>query len=93
MRNGKVVIANDFAIMRNYVENGVDGVLLDDLRRQLKPTVQAIETDPDRFGPIRTAALARFERDYSQDALERRMSHLIQDQWIQDNPSAQRRAA
>ncbi len=92
MRNGKIVIANDFAIMHDYIQNGVDGVLLDNLAHQLKSTVQVIENDPDRFAPIRNAALARFERDYSQDALERRMSHLIQDQWIQDQPATERRA-
>jgi glycosyltransferase involved in cell wall biosynthesis len=93
MRNGKIVIANNFQIMHNYVENGVDGVLLDDLARQLKPTVLAIENDPDRFRPIQQAALARFERDYSQDALERRMSHLVRDQWIQEQAAAGREAA
>jgi glycosyltransferase involved in cell wall biosynthesis len=93
MRNGKIVIANDFAIMHNYVENGIDGILLDDLGGQLKSIVEAIETGPERFEPIRNAALSRFERDYSQDALERRMSDLIQGQWIQEQPVMERRAA
>ena len=93
MRNGKIVIANDFKIMHNYVENEVDGVLLSDLAHQLEPTIQAIETDLDRFRPLQNAALARFERDYSQDALERRMSHLIQDQWLHEGSTDDRKAA
>lgn len=83
MRNGKIVIANDFCIMKNYVDKGVDGVLLTDLAKQLKPTIEEIEAHPERFAPIQQAAIERFERDYSQEALERRMSHLIQDRWIE----------
>ena len=87
MRNGKIVIANDFRIMHNYVDDGVDGVLLKDMSRQLRSTIDDIENDPTRFAPIQSAALARFERDYSQDALEQRMSYLIQDRWIKAQPA------
>ncbi|NJO36347.1 MAG: glycosyltransferase [Rhizobiales bacterium] len=83
MRNGKIVIANAFRIMDNYVDNGIDGVLLEDMAVELRPTLLAIEADAERFAPIRRAALERFKRDYSQEALERRMSHLIQERWIE----------
>ncbi|MEZ5935263.1 MAG: glycosyltransferase [Alphaproteobacteria bacterium] len=93
MRNGKIVIANAFRIMDNYVDNGIDGVLLKDMAAELKPTLLAIEADPERFLPIQKAALERFERDYSQEALERRMSHLIQDRWIEAPATAARDAS
>ncbi|MGI9418750.1 MAG: glycosyltransferase [Geminicoccaceae bacterium] len=82
MRNGKIVIANDFRIMHDYVDDGIDGVLLNDLANELPETIRRIEEHPEMFAPIRQAALQRFERDYSQDALERTMSDLVQGRWI-----------
>ena len=82
MRNGKIVIANDFRIMHDYVDDGIDGVLLNDLANELRGTIRRIEEHPETFAPIRQAALQRFERDYSQDALERTMSDLVQGRWI-----------
>ncbi|MGI9508452.1 MAG: glycosyltransferase [Geminicoccaceae bacterium] len=87
MRNGKIVIANDFRIMHDYVDNGVDGVLLKDMDSELGDVIETIETAPEHFAPVQKAAARRFERDYSQDALERNMSDLIQGQWI-DAPVA-----
>lgn len=88
MRNGKLVLASDFRIMDNYVTDGVDGVLLKNMREELKRTIASIEADPESFRPIEAAAVERFQRAYSQEALERRMSGLIQDQWIAAPASA-----
>lgn len=82
MRNGKVVVANDFRIMHDYVENGVDGVLIENMARDLRPTILELARHPERFDSIRDAAYRRFMRDYSQEALEANMSDLIDDQWI-----------
>ncbi|MGI9434806.1 MAG: glycosyltransferase [Geminicoccaceae bacterium] len=83
MRNGKLVIANDFRIVDNYIEPGVDGILLKDMEGALEQTVLQIDAEPECFSSIRDGAAARFQRDYSQDALERRMSDLIRDRWIE----------
>ncbi len=83
MRNAKIVIADDFRIMHDYVENGVDGVLLPNMARDLGETIREIEAHPERFAPIRKAARRRFDRVYSQEALEESMSGLIRDQWIE----------
>jgi len=83
MRNSKIVIANDFRIMHDYVDKGVDGVLLKDMAGELVSTIAAIEDDPASFAPIQKAAFQRFERDYSQAALEREMSHLVENRWIE----------
>lgn len=83
MRNGKVIIANDFRIIHDYIDGGVDGVLLEDIGRDLAPTIREIEAHPESFDSIRKAAASRFERDFSQGALERTMSDLVQDRWIE----------
>lgn len=83
MRNGKIVIANDFRIMHDYVDGGVDGILLKDMKSDLASLIEDIENHPERFTAIQRAAVQRFEREYSQEALERTMSDLVQDQWIE----------
>lgn len=83
MRNGKLVLVNDFRIVDDYIDHGVNGLLLSDMTDDLKRVVSEIEAAPERFTPIRDAAFSKFQQDYSQEALERRMSHLIEDRWIE----------
>ena len=90
MRNGKIVIANDFRIIDDYIENDVDGVLVADLEGALQKAITDIEADGDSYERIREAARQRFERDYSQDAMERMMSDLIEGRPIRSR-SARRR--
>lgn len=78
MRNAKIVIANEFRIVENYIEGGVDGVLIDDMDQALEKVVLEIESVPERFDPIRDAAFERFQANYSQEAMEQMMSDLIE---------------
>jgi len=78
MRNAKIVVANDFRIIEDYIEGGVDGVLINDMEQALEKVVQDIEDDPERFDPIRKAALKRFQASYSQEAMEQMMTDLIE---------------
>jgi len=84
MRNAKIVIANDFRIMHDYVDHGVDGVLLKDLEQELGPTIEDIERHPENFVSIQAAAQDRFEANYSQKALEDGMSELVMEKWLQN---------
>ena len=78
MRNAKLVISNDFRIAYDYVDKGVDGILLKDMSQALSALIQEIEADDKRFDPIRNAAYQRFQERYSQEAIERTMSDLIE---------------
>ena len=78
MRNAKLVISNDFRIAYDYVDNGIDGILLKDMSETLRATIREIEADDKRFDPIRKAAYQRFQQHYSQEAIERTMSDLIE---------------
>ncbi len=78
MRNGKIIIANDFRIVEDYIDDGVDGVLIDDMNEGLETTVKAIEAEPARFEPLQQAARHRFQMSYSQEAMEGQMSDLIE---------------
>ncbi len=77
MRNAKIVIANDFRIVEDYLDGGVDGILIDDMGAALEKTVLEIEANPERFAPIREAAFQRFQANYSQEAMEQMMSDLV----------------
>ena len=78
MRNAKLVISNDFRIAYDYVDNGVDGLLLENMDAALRKTILEIENDNTRFDPIRAAAQERFRLRYSQEAIERDMTDLIE---------------
>lgn len=83
MRNAKIIVANDYRIIEDYVEKGVDGVLIDDMNQGLETTIKEIEADPGRFKPIQEAARRRFHNNYSQEAMEKLMSDLIEGRPIQ----------
>ena len=89
MRNAKLVLANNFRIIDDYVEHGVSGLLLNDMADDLRRVILEIEVAPERFVPIQEAALLKFQRDYSQEALERRMTDLIKDRWIEADGRSQ----
>lgn len=78
MRNAKIVIANDFRIVDDYIENGVDGILVKDMGETLRETILEIEANDASFDAIRKAASRRFQRDYSQEAMEKTMSDLVE---------------
>lgn len=78
MRNAKIVIANDFRIIEDYIEGGVDGLLVRNMDQGLEDLIKQIETDETHFDPIRKAAFQRFQNSYSQEAMEQMMSDLIE---------------
>ena len=78
MRNAKIVIANDFRIVEDYITGGVDGVLVSDMGQALEGVVNEIETNPEHFDSIRDAAFKRFQANYSQEAMEQMMTDLIE---------------
>lgn len=93
MRNGKIVIANDFRIIDDYIEGDVDGILVNDLEGALQRAITDIEANGDQYDRIREAARQRFERDYSQDAMERMMSDLIEGRPIRSRSTRRRKEA
>ena len=78
MRNAKIIVSNDFRIVDDYVDHGIDGILLEDMSAALRAAILTIEKDEAHFDPIRRAARERFQQHYSQDAIERTMSDLIE---------------
>ncbi|MGI9449483.1 MAG: hypothetical protein ACR2QH_02345 [Geminicoccaceae bacterium] len=84
MRNAKIVIANDFRIVEDYLENGKDGVLINDMGPALERIVQEIENNPESFNHIRDAAFKRFQDSYSQEAMEQMMTDLIEGRSVKE---------
>jgi glycosyltransferase involved in cell wall biosynthesis len=87
MRNAKIVIANDFRIVDDYIDNDVDGVLVEDMEQALERVVLQIEAGDERFERIRKAALARFQAHYSQAAMEQMMSDLVEGRRVRVEPA------
>lgn len=89
MRNAKIIISNDFRIVDDYVNHGVDGILLENMSTALRATILNIEKSEAHFDPIRKAARERFQQHYSQEAIERTMSDLIEGRPIGENHNEQ----
>jgi len=65
MRNGKCIIATDVAGLREYVEHGVSGYLMNSLAEELPSLIESIEADPSRAETMGQAARERYEQHFS----------------------------
>jgi glycosyltransferase involved in cell wall biosynthesis len=77
MRHGKCIIANDAGAIRDYIESGVSGILLADMRRSLPGAIAAIERDRDMANSLGQAARAEYEGKYSPAAVVRAFQDLL----------------
>jgi glycosyltransferase involved in cell wall biosynthesis len=65
MRNAKCVLATDAAGLREYVEHGVSGFLVTDMRDEIPALVEFLEADPGRAEAMGRAARERYEQHFS----------------------------
>jgi glycosyltransferase involved in cell wall biosynthesis len=65
MRNKKAGIATNFGAVRDYIEDGVTGFLIDDIVQKLPPIIRRLESEPGVIITMGTAAYALYERKFS----------------------------
>jgi glycosyltransferase involved in cell wall biosynthesis len=65
MRNAKCVIATDAAGLREYVEHGVSGFLVSDVREEIPSLIEFLEAEPGRAEAMGRAARERYEQHFS----------------------------
>lgn len=78
MRNRKAIIASDFGGVRGYVDDGVSGILVKDIARDLPAAVARIESDPDAAAALGAAAYERYGRHFSLSAGERALGRILE---------------
>jgi glycosyltransferase involved in cell wall biosynthesis len=77
MKNRKVIIATDTGIIREYITNGVSGILVADNHRSLAMAVCAVGTNGEVYRCHADAARERFVRLFSGEAIARRLDQMI----------------
>jgi glycosyltransferase involved in cell wall biosynthesis len=86
MKNRKVIIATDTGIVREYITNGVSGILVKDNHASMAMAVRAVATNGETYGSYADAAFERFVNIFSGEAITRRLDEMM-NQGIEDHNS------
>lgn len=83
MKNRKVIVATDTRIVREYITNGVSGILVKDNGRSMAMAVRAVATNGETYRSYADAAYERFVNSFSREAIARRLEEMM-NQGIED---------
>jgi len=67
MRSAKCVIATDVAGVRDYVEDGVSGFLVQDIQAHAPAVIRQLESDSDRVEAMGRASRVLYEQHFSKN--------------------------
>jgi glycosyltransferase involved in cell wall biosynthesis len=77
MKNGKVIIATDTGIVREYLTNGVSGILVGDNRRAMANAVREVGANEALYKTYADAARERFANRFSGEAIALKLDEMI----------------
>jgi glycosyltransferase involved in cell wall biosynthesis len=77
MQCAKPIIASNFGIVREYIESGVSGLLVDSFERQLPGYIAEITEDSKKFEKYGKAAYNTFETFFSFEQVSHRLSVIL----------------
>jgi glycosyltransferase involved in cell wall biosynthesis len=77
MKNGKIIIATDTGIVREYITNGVSGILVGDNRGAMAKAVRAVASNDVVYKAYADAARERFVNLFSGEAIARKLDEMI----------------
>ena len=77
MKNKKIIIATDTGIIREYVTDGVSGILVKDNHEAMAMAVRAVETNTEDYRSYADAAYERFVKVFSGESIARRLDEMI----------------
>jgi glycosyltransferase involved in cell wall biosynthesis len=77
MKNKKIIIATDTGIIREYVKDGVSGMLVKDNHKALSMAVCAVAANTKSYQSYADAAYERFVCFFSGEAIARRLDDMI----------------
>lgn len=77
MRQGKIIIATDTSIIREYIQNGVSGILVKNNREPLAEAVRTVAAEPATFQQLGDAAYTRYVTSFSRKAVARQLTELV----------------
>jgi glycosyltransferase involved in cell wall biosynthesis len=77
MRNAKIPIASDIGVVREFIEHGVSGYLVQDMERELPALIAAIESAPAAAARMGQAARSTYMRQYSKSSLAEALGTIL----------------
>lgn len=77
MRLGKPIIATDTGIIREYIQDGVSGLLVRDNHEALEAAVRAVARAGVEVGRYGVAARERYDRWFSREAMARALDAFV----------------
>lgn len=67
MARKKAIIINDNDIMKEYVEDGVSGLIADDIRKNVIEKIEQLESDAELKHKVQMAVYERYMSEYSRE--------------------------
>jgi len=77
MKNRKIIIASDTGIIREYITNGVSGILVKDNCDTMATAIRAVHENIEHYQKYANAAHERFIKVFSGEAIKRRLDELV----------------
>jgi glycosyltransferase involved in cell wall biosynthesis len=77
MRHGKVIIATDTRVIREYIEDGVSGILVKDNGESLSRAVRTVAMNPARYDKLGQVAREEYLRRFTAGAIAERLNDLV----------------
>ena len=77
MKNGKIIIATDTGIVREYITNGVSGILVGDNRGAMAKAVREVASNGVAYKIYADAARERFVNVFSGEAISRKLDEMM----------------
>ena len=80
MKSGKILISRDIDAMKEYVEDGVTGFLIHDMKRGLPPVIDKIESDPEMVKRMIKAQTDFFNKNFSYDVITGKLADMFKEE-------------
>ncbi len=78
MRKRKVVLTNSVDVVHDYLQDGVHGIVVDDIATDLPDAIRKLEASPDLFSTYADAAHDFYEQNFSRTVMQRRLTEIVE---------------
>jgi glycosyltransferase involved in cell wall biosynthesis len=92
MKNRKIIIATDTGIIREYITDGVSGILVKNNHEAMAMAVREVEANVGNYRRYADAAYELYVQYFSGDAIKRRLDQMI-NQRVEDDGDRYRQPA
>ena len=77
IRKHKLVIANGVDVVDDYLENGVNGVVVSDIATDLPDAIRKLEQSPDLIERYADAAYDFYKNNLSREVMQHRLTEIV----------------